>query len=75
VDTAATLQFTIDGIDGYDWGDRVGSARTDPSCWVVAYSDENFEDQRITIGPNSELRDLGNFEDDIDSIRILDNAP
>jgi hypothetical protein len=60
---------------GYDWGDQVGSVRTGPNTWVIAYADENYQDTSITIGPNSELNDLGDMEDEIDSMKLLDHAP
>src|SRR5690242_11884849 len=61
--------------DGKDWGDQIGSLRTGPRTWVIAYADENFEDTSIVIGPDSQLNDLGDMEDEIDSIKILDHAP
>jgi len=61
--------------NGEDWGDSMGSVRTGPRCWVVGYADENYGDTSIIIGPNSELTDLGDMEDEIDSIKILDHAP
>lgn len=65
----------LTGANGYDWGDQIGSVRTGPRCWVIAYADEDFQDTSIIIGPDSQLADLGDMEDEIDSIRILDHAP
>src|SRR4051812_17221272 len=65
----------LPGAGGYDWGDQIGSVRTGPRCWVVAYADENFQDTSIVIGPDSNLNDLGDMEDEIDSMKILDHAP
>jgi hypothetical protein len=65
----------LPGANNYDWGDQIGSVRTGPRCWVIAYADENFQDTSIIIGPDSQLVDLGDMEDEIDSIRILDHAP
>jgi hypothetical protein len=61
--------------NGADWGDQIGSVRTGPRTWVIAFADEGFEDTSIVIGPNSEIADLGDMEDEIDSIKILDHAP
>ncbi len=58
-----------------NWGDSIGSVKTGPRCWFVGYADKNFEDTVIVIGPNSQVPDLGDMEDEIDSIRILDQAP
>jgi hypothetical protein len=60
---------------GYDWGDQAGSLRTGPQTWVIAFADENFQDTSITVGPDTEIPDLGDMEDEIDSIRILDHTP
>lgn len=65
----------LPGAGGKDWGDQIGSVQTGPRCWVIAYADENFEDTSIIIGPNSQLRDLGDMEDEIDSMKILDHQP
>ena len=61
--------------NGKNWGDQVGSLRTGPKCWIIAYADENFEDTSVVIGPDSSVPDLGDMEDEIDSIKILDHAP
>jgi hypothetical protein len=65
----------LPGASGYDWGDQAGSLQTGPQAWLIAYADENFQDTSIIIGPNSQLNDLGDMEDEIDSIRLLDHAP
>lgn len=61
--------------NGYNWGDQIGSLRTGPNCWIIVYADENYQDTSQTIGPNTEIPDLADMEDEIDSIKILDHAP
>ncbi len=65
----------LPGANGYDWGDQIGSLQTGPKCWIIIYADEGYQDTSQTIGPNSEIRDLGDMEDEIDSVKILDHAP
>lgn len=58
-----------------DWGDQIGSLRVGPRAFVLAYRDPNFQDKRLTFGPNDEIADLGQlkFDDDIDSVRVIDS--
>ena len=61
--------------NGYNWGDQIGSLMTGPKCWLIAYADENYADTSIVVGPDSQIPDLADLEDDIDSIKLLDHAP
>ena len=65
-----TLQFSQG-----DWGDRVGSLRVGPNAFVIAYRDPNFGDRQVTFGPGDEIADLGDlkFDDEIDSMRVIDS--
>jgi hypothetical protein len=65
-----TLQFSQG-----DWGDRVGSLRVGPNAFVIAYRDPNFGDRQVTFGPGDEIADLGElkFDDEIDSMRVIDS--
>ena len=65
----------LPGAGGSDWGDQAGSLRTGPHCWLIAYADENFQDTSTLIGPDSQIPDLGDMEDEIDSIKLFDHAP
>lgn len=65
----------LQSLGGHDWGDQIGSVRTGPNCWAIVYSDENFSDTSNVIGPNSVISDLGDLEDEIDSMKLLDHAP
>ncbi len=65
----------LPNANGENWGDSIGSVKTGPKCWFVGYADENFEDTKILIGPNSEIPDLADMEDEIDAIKLFDQAP
>lgn len=65
----------LPGAGGYDWGDQIGSVMTGASCWVWAFADENYQDTSIWIGPNSQIPDLGDMEDEIDSMKLFDHPP
>ena len=58
-----------------DWGDHIGSLRVGPYAFVLAYRDKGFEDTMIAFGPNQEVADLGelHFDDDLDSIKVIDS--
>jgi len=58
-----------------DWGDRISSLRVGPNAFVIAYRDPNYGDRQIIFGPDDECADLGEFkfDDDIDSMRIIDS--
>ena len=66
---------SLPGAGNENWGDSMGSLRTGPQTWLIAYADENFGDDSIVIGPGSSIPDLADFEDEIDSIKILDHSP
>lgn len=65
----------LPGANGYDWGDQIGSLMTGASCWVQLFADENYSDTDYWMGPNSSIGDLGDMEDEVDSIRIFDHPP
>jgi hypothetical protein len=58
-----------------DWGDHIGSLRVGPYAFVLAYRDKGFEDTMIAFGPNQEVADLDelHFDDDMDSIKVIDS--
>lgn len=61
--------------NGVDWGDQIGSVKTGSRCWFVGYADDDFGDTHIVVGPNSQIPDLADLEDEIDSIKLFDQAP
>ena len=65
----------LQDLSGRDWSKLIASVRTGPGCWAVLYEDERFRDTRDVIGPNSEITDLGNLREEIESIQLLDHAP
>lgn len=58
-----------------NWGDQIGSLRVGPRALVLAYRDAQFQDKRVTFGPNDEIPDLNalKFDDDIDSVQVIDS--
>jgi hypothetical protein len=58
-----------------DWGDHIGSLRVGPYAFVMAYRDKEFRDEMFSFGPNQEVANLHelNFEDDMDSIKVIDS--
>ena len=57
------------------WCGSIKSLRVGPHAFVLAYGDKEFKGKMISLGPGEELADLGNikFDDEIDSIRIVDS--
>lgn len=57
------------------WCGTIKSLRVGPHAFVLAYGDKAFKGKMISLGPGEELADLGNlkFDDEIDSIRIIDS--
>jgi hypothetical protein len=57
------------------WCGSIRSLRVGPHAFVLAYADQEFKGKMISLGPGEELADLGNikFDDEIDSIRIVDS--
>ena len=57
------------------WCGSIKSLRVGPHAFVLAYADKAFKGKMISLGPGEELADLGNikFDDEIDSIRIVDS--
>lgn len=58
-----------------DWSDQIGSLRVGPLAFVLAYRDKEFEDKMIAFGPNQEVANLDelDFDDDMDSIKVIDS--
>jgi len=44
--------------------------RTGPCCWLMAYAGEGFDDTYQVIVPHTAISDLGEMEDEIDSIKF-----
>ena len=58
---------------GDDWGDQIGSLETGPHAKVILYDDDNFEgDHVMEIGPNSRIGSIGNMDDDVDSMKVVE---
>ena len=57
------------------WCGQITSIRVGPRAFVLAYDDKEFKGDMIRLGPSEEVADLGNvkFDDEIDSIRIVDS--
>ena len=57
------------------WCGSIKSLRVGPHAFVLAYADKDYKGKMISLGPGEELADLGNikFDDEIDSIRIVDS--
>ena len=57
------------------WCGSIESLRVGPHAFVLAYGETEFKGKMISLGPGEELSDLGNikFDDEIDSIRIVDS--
>jgi len=66
--------FSLDFV-GACWNDQISSLRVGPEAFVLAYSDKNFKGETISFGPNQEVADLSDlkFDNDIDSIKIIDS--
>jgi hypothetical protein len=58
-----------------DWGDHIGSLRVGPFAFVLAYRDKDFKDTKFAFGPNQEVANLDelDFDDDMDSIQVIDS--
>ena len=65
----------LEDLGGHDWDDRIGSVRTGPKCWAVVCADKGFDDTRNVIGPDSLISNLGDMENEIGSMKLLDQAP
>jgi len=75
--------LTIEGPGGIgdlcsnhmSWCGSIKSLRVGPHAFVLAYADKEYKGKMISLGPGEELADLGNikFDDEIDSIRIVDS--
>jgi hypothetical protein len=65
----------LEHLGGHDWGDRIASVRTGPKCWALMYADKGFDDTRNVIGPGSVISNLGDMEDEIESMKLFDHAP
>ncbi|MBN8417776.1 MAG: hypothetical protein J0L73_02525 [Verrucomicrobia bacterium] len=63
---------TLKGLKGRDWDNTIGSVQTGPGCWIVLYKDKDFKDVSKVIGPNTSASDLGEMNDQAESIRVLD---
>lgn len=66
---------TLKNLNGAEWGNRISSIKTGPLCWLVVYKDEGFKDASDVIPPASMVGNLGNMNDQIESIRVMDHAP
>jgi hypothetical protein len=66
---------TLKNLNGAEWGNRIGSIKTGPQCWLVVYKDEGFQDASDVIPPSTMVGNLGNMNDEIESIRVMDHAP
>lgn len=62
--------------DGMAWCGRIRSLRVGPTAFVLAYAAKQFKGDMIRLGPGEEIPDLANvkFEDEIDSMRIVDSV-
>ena len=65
--------------DGGTLGDDIGSLVTGPNAWFIGYEDENFEDKRVHVGPDTQVRDLNHvvdgMNDNIDSYKLYATRP
>lgn len=66
---------SLEHLNGRDWGNRIGSIRTGPLCWAVVFRDKGFLDNRTVIPPATVIGNLGEMDDQIESIQLLDHAP
>ncbi len=66
---------SLKNLKGRDWDNQIGSLQTGPGCWVVLYKDKDFKDVSVVIGPSTTAGNLGDMDDEAESIKVLDHLP
>lgn len=66
---------SLKALSGAEWDNKIGSVKTGPLCWLVIYKDADFKDASKVIPPATLLGNLGDMDDETESIKLLDHAP
>ncbi|WP_395740905.1 peptidase inhibitor family I36 protein [Prosthecobacter sp.] len=73
--TGPSSYSSLKMLQGRDWDNTIGSVQTGPGCWIVLYKDKDFRDKSMVIGPNTTTGNLGDMNDQAESIKIFDRPP
>lgn len=66
---------SLNHFKGRDWDNKISSVQTGPGCWLVLYKDKDFKDKSVVIGPNTTASNLGDMDDQTESIKVFDRVP